>query len=60
MIERANEASLARLGLSGTILLVRATFSIAIHDTALAKHAKDFAGDVIPISVSLVMRYVAG
>jgi len=59
-IERANEASLARLGRSGTILLVRATFSIAIHDTALAKHAKDFAGDVIPISVSLVMRYVAG
>lgn len=59
-IERADDAALARLGLSGTILLVRATFSIAIHETALAQHSKDFAGDVIPISVSLVLRYTAG
>lgn len=56
-LEHPNAAALARLGLTGSILLVKATFSIAIHETALAADAKAFDGDVIPIAVSLVLRH---
>ncbi len=57
---RADAAALARLALTGSILLVKATFSISIKDTALAAHASAFDGDLIPISVSLVLRYTGG
>ncbi len=56
-LKRADDAALTRLGLTGPVLLVTATFSIAIQETALAADAKDFDGDVIPISVSLVLRH---
>jgi len=59
-LKRADQAALDRLHLTGTILLVRATFSIAIKETALASHAGSFDADVIPISVSLVLRHTAG
>ena len=57
---RADQAALERLHLTGTILLARATFSIAIKETALASHATSFDADVIPISVSLVLRHAGG
>lgn len=56
-LERPNDAALVRLGLTGSILLVKATFSIAIKDTALAANAKAFDGDIIPIAVSLVLSH---
>lgn len=56
---RADPEALERLHLTGTILLVRATFSLPIKE-ALASHASSFDGDVIPISVSLVLRYAVG
>lgn len=59
-LKRADQAALERLHLTGTILLVKATFSIAIKETALAPHAGSFDADVIPISVSLVLRHTGG
>lgn len=59
-LKKADQAALERLHLTGTILLVRATFSIAIKETALASHAHSFDADVIPISVSLVLRHTGG
>jgi polyisoprenoid-binding protein YceI len=59
-LERADQAALERLHLTGTILLVKAAFSIALKDTALASHAGSFDADVIPISVSLVLRHTGG
>lgn len=59
-IERPDTAALARLGLTGTILIVKATFSIVIAETALAANATAFDGDVIPIAVSLVLRHIGG
>jgi len=59
-LERPDDAALARLGLTGSILLVKATFSIAIKDTALAANATAFDGDVIPIAVSLVLSHTGG
>jgi len=56
-LKRADQAALERLHLTGTILVAKAAFSIAIKDTALASHADAFDADVIPISVSLVFRY---
>lgn len=56
-LARPDDAALARLGLTGSILLVKATFSISIGDTALAANAMAFDGDVIPIAVSLVLRH---
>jgi polyisoprenoid-binding protein YceI len=50
-------AARARLGLDGDILLVVASFDLAIHETALAPDAGDFDGDRLPISISLVMRH---
>ncbi|HSN30416.1 MAG TPA: YceI family protein [Kofleriaceae bacterium] len=49
-------AALARLGLTGDVLLVQADFALAIHETALAPDAGDFDGDRLPIHASLVLR----
>lgn len=49
-------AALARLGLTGDVLLVQADFALAIHETALAPDAGDFDGDRLPVHVSLVLR----
>ncbi|HLL23844.1 MAG TPA: YceI family protein, partial [Kofleriaceae bacterium] len=57
---RPDDAALARLGLTGAILLVQADFAIVIKDTALATDAGDFDGDRIPIHVSLVLRHTGG
>ena len=59
-LKLADQAALERLHLTGTILLVKATFSIAIKETALASHAGSFDADIIPISVSLVLRHTGG
>jgi hypothetical protein len=59
-LKKPDAAALARLGLSGEILLVQADFSIAIKETALAGDASTFDGDRIPIHVSLVMRHTSG
>jgi polyisoprenoid-binding protein YceI len=59
-LKRADQAALQRLHLTGTILLVKATFSIAVKETALASHAGSFDADVIPIGVSLVLRHTGG
>jgi polyisoprenoid-binding protein YceI len=60
VLKRADDAALERLKLSGTILLVQASFSITIAETALAPRAGSFQADVIPISVSLVLRHAGG
>ena len=49
-------AALARLGLTGDVLLVQADLALAIHETALAPDAGDFDGDRLPIHVALVLR----
>lgn len=60
VLRKPDASALARLGLSGEILLVKAEFSVAIKETALAPDAKDFDGDKIPIQVSLVLRHTGG
>jgi len=59
-LKKPDAAALARLGLSGEILLVQADFAVVIQETALASDAKTFDGDRIPIQVSLVMRHTSG
>jgi len=59
-LKKPDAAALARLGLSGEILLVQADFAVVIKETALASDAKAFDGDRIPIQVSLVMRHTSG
>jgi polyisoprenoid-binding protein YceI len=59
-LKRPDAAALARLNLSGDVLLVQADFAVVIKDTALASDAGDFDGDRIPIHVSLVMRHTSG
>jgi polyisoprenoid-binding protein YceI len=59
-LKKPDAAALARLGLSGEILLVQADFAVVIKETALASDAGDFDGDRIPIHVSLVMRHTSG
>jgi polyisoprenoid-binding protein YceI len=59
-LKKPDPAALARLGLSGEILLVQADFAVVIKETALAGDAGDFDGDRIPIHVSLVMRHTSG
>jgi hypothetical protein len=56
-IRLADDALRSRLGVTGTILVVQADFSIAVKDTAFAKDASDFDDPIIPIHVSLVMRH---
>jgi polyisoprenoid-binding protein YceI len=59
-LRKPDAAALARLGLSGEILLVQADFSVVIKQTALASDAGDFDGDQIPIHVALVLRHTSG
>lgn len=59
-MKKPDAAALARLKLTGDILLVQADFAVIIKDTALAKDAGDFDGDRIPVHVSLVMRHTSG
>ncbi len=56
-LERPDPAALSRLHLTGPILLVKASFSVSIRETALAARASAFDADLIPISVSLVLRH---
>ena len=55
-LAKPDAAALARLGVTGDVLLVQADFALAIHETALAKNAGDFDGDRLPIHVSFVLR----
>lgn len=59
-MKKPDAAALARLKLTGDVLLVQADFSIVIKETALASDAGDFDGDRIPVHVSLVMRHTSG
>ena len=58
VLRKPDPTALARLGLSGEILLVKADFEVVIKETALASDAGDFDGSRIPIQVSLVLRHV--
>ena len=55
-LTQPDRAARDRLGLTGSVLLLAASFSISIKETALAPDAGDFDGDAIPISVSLVLH----
>lgn len=55
-LSQPDAAGLARLGLTGDVLLVVAQLSLQIKDTALAPSAADFDGDHIPVNVTLIMR----
>lgn len=57
---KPDDTALARLGLSGKVMLVQADLSIVIKETALAPDAGDFDTDLIPIHVSLVLRNTNG
>lgn len=59
-LRKPDAAALARLNLTGDVLLVQADFAVVIKESALASDAKDFDGDRIPIHVSLVMRHTSG
>ena len=59
-LRKPDATALARLGLSGDILLVKADFDVLIKETALASDAGDFDGNRIPIQVSLVLRHTSG
>lgn len=59
-MKKPDAAALARLKLTGDVLVVQADFSIVIKETALASDAGDFDGDRIPVHVSLVMRHTSG
>ncbi|HEU4731358.1 MAG TPA: YceI family protein [Kofleriaceae bacterium] len=59
-LKKPDAAALARLGVTGDVLLVQADFAILIKETALAGDAGDFDGDRIPVHVSLVMRHTSG
>jgi polyisoprenoid-binding protein YceI len=60
VVRKPDAPALARLGLSGEILLVKAEFPVLIKETALAADAKDFDADKIQIQVSLVLRHTNG
>ena len=59
-MKKPDAAGLARLGITGDVLVVQADFAVVIKETALASDAGDFDGDRIPIHVSLVMRHTSG
>jgi polyisoprenoid-binding protein YceI len=59
-LRQPDAAALARLGVTGSVLLAQADFALVIKETALAPDAKDFDGDRIPIHVSLVLRHTSG
>lgn len=55
-LQKLDSPALARLGLSGDVLLVRANFKLPILETALASKAHDFAtAAYLPVHASLVM-----
>jgi polyisoprenoid-binding protein YceI len=56
-LSKLDGAALARLGLTGDVLLVQADLALSIPDTALAPKARDFDSERIPIHVSLVLRH---
>ena len=58
-VRKPDAAALARLGLTGDVMLVDADLALVIRETALASDAGDFDGDRIPIHVSLVLRHTA-
>ncbi len=55
-LSRPDAAGLARLGLTGEVLIVNAQLSLRIKDTALAPDAADFDGEHIPVNVTLMLR----
>ncbi len=57
--EKLDSAALARLAVTGDVLLVQADFTLPIRDTALAPDAGDFDNPLIPIHVSLVLRHAS-
>ena len=57
---RPDAAGLARMKLTGDVLIARAAFEIPVRETALASDAGDFDAPVIPIVVSLVLRHTGG
>lgn len=59
-MRKADAAALARLKLTGDILLVQADFAVLIKESAMAASAGDFGDDKFPIHVSLVMRHTGG
>ena len=59
-LAKPDAAALARLGLTGAILIVQSDLSLLIKETALAPDSKDFDGDRIPVHVSLVLRHTGG
>ncbi|HEY0484392.1 MAG TPA: YceI family protein [Kofleriaceae bacterium] len=59
-MKKPDPAALARLHLTGDVLLVQGDFAVVIKETALAGDAGDFDGDRIPVHVSLVMRHTSG
>jgi len=58
-VAKLDPSALARLGLAGVILLVRADLTLPIRDTALAPHSGDFDSDTIPVHVSLLLRHTS-
>lgn len=56
-LSRPDAVGLARLGLSGDVLLATAALTLSIKETALAPDAGDFDGDQLPIQISLVLRH---
>nr|MBA3822105.1 hypothetical protein [Deltaproteobacteria bacterium] len=59
-LRKPDAAALARLGLTGPILIAHADLAIIIKETALGPDAGDFDGDRIPVHVSLVLRHTGG
>jgi hypothetical protein len=59
-LKKADPAALGRLGLTGSVLIAEADFSLVIKETALAPDASTFSGDRFPIHVSLVLRHTGG
>jgi polyisoprenoid-binding protein YceI len=58
-VHKPDAAALARLVLTGDVLLVQADFALVVRETALASNAGDFDGAAIPIHASLVLRHTA-
>jgi polyisoprenoid-binding protein YceI len=55
-LKRADAAALARLKRDGDVLILQGDFAVAVKETVLAKDARDFDSESIPIHVSLVLR----
>ncbi len=59
-LTQLDAAAQQHLGVTGAALLVDASFTLSIKETALAPDAGDFNGDQIPVLVSLVLRHTSG